>query len=86
MIKMGENFIMITKSKESINKTKKKRKPKKKIFCKRCGGPNKSHFQIQLTPSRLIKVCTSCFNWGLNKSMKEIREDYAKRSQRKRNE
>lgn len=70
---------MVTK-----NKIKpKKRKPKKELYCQRCGGKRKAKFQIQLTPSRIINVCTSCFDWSLEKSMREIREDYAKRSKRK---
>ena len=65
-------------------KTKKKRKLKKIVYCQRCGGKRKAKFQIQLTPSRIINICGSCFNWSLKKSMKEIREDYAKRSMRKK--
>ena len=70
-----------------MNKTKTKkitRKPKKRIYCQRCGGKLKSIFLIQLTPSREIEVCTLCFDWAYNKTPKEIREDYAKRVKRKK--
>ena len=78
MIIKGASFIMTIKSKESI-------KIKKRPYCQRCGGFQKANFQIQLTPSRLINVCTSCFNWARDKTPKEIREDYAKRTKRKKN-
>ena len=61
-----------------------KRKTKKQIYCKRCGGKCKDKLNIQLTPSRLIRVCTECFNWASGKTMIEIREDYAARTKRRK--
>ena len=73
-----KQHMKLTKTKKTI----KKRKPREIIYCQRCGGKRKAKFQIQLTPNRIIKVCGYCFNWSLNKSMKEIRKDYAERSRR----
>ncbi len=74
-----ELLTMPTKTKKKV---KKKRKPRKREYCQRCGGKLKSIFQINLTPTRKIEVCTSCFEWARPKTMTEIREDYAKRSRR----
>lgn len=90
----GVSFIMIDKSKpkriiklkESIDKSKRKykRKPKKQIYCKRCGATIKNqHLQIQLTSKRLIAVCSTCFEWARDKTMAEIRKDYRERAKRK---
>ncbi len=59
-------------------------KIKEKIYCKRCGAIHMKHFQIQLTPKRLIDVCTGCFNWAINKTPTEIRNDYAERVRRRK--
>ncbi len=59
-------------------------KIKEETYCKRCGARHKVHFQIQLTPKRVINVCTTCFNWARDKTPTEIRNDYAKRAQRKK--
>ena len=60
-------------------------KAKKKMYCKRCGVETKAHFQIQIEPAKIIKVCTDCFNWAGDKTMAEIRKDYKERARRKKN-
>lgn len=57
---------------------------KKETYCKRCGVRIKIHFQIQLTPKRLIDVCTGCFNWARDKTPTEIRKDYKEKARRKK--
>ena len=81
---MEVNSMMINKPKPKQTKPSKKRKSKKQLYCKRCGGYlKKKHLQIQLNPKRLINVCASCFEWARNKTPIEIRKDYAKRAKRK---
>ena len=74
MIKMEENSIMIIELKDCMTK---------KIYCRRCGILHIPHFEIQLTPSRFINVCTSCFEWARDKTSTEIRKDYKERTKRK---
>ena len=66
---MEEVFIMTTKSKGSTNKP----------YCKRCGIVlEKSRYQIQLTPKKIIDLCSGCFTWSSIKTTKEIKEDCKK--------
>ena len=82
MTKKGANFIIIIELTEYMNKYK--RKPKKQVYCKRCGTMLKNqHLQIQLNPKRLIVVCATCFDWARDKTMAEIRKDYRERARRK---
>lgn len=67
-------------------KNKSKKKIKNITYCKRCGAETKGKFNIQLTPSRLVEVCTECFNWANSKTQAEIRKDYKEKAKRKKNE
>lgn len=78
MIKMEVNSITIIELKEYMSK------PKKQLYCKRCGTQlKKQHLQIQLNAKRLIDVCATCFEWARDKTPTEIRKDYAERTRRK---
>lgn len=70
MMKMVENSIMTIELKDYMSE---------KTYCKRCGALHNSKFQIQLSPKRLIAVCTSCFEWARNKTPTEIKKDYKKK-------
>ena len=72
---MEESFITIIELKGFMSK---------EIYCKRCGALHELHFQIQLTPSRLINVCTTCFDWARNKTPTEIRKDYTEKVRRRK--
>jgi len=67
-----------------ITKSKKSTSNKPQLYCKRCGIKIKGNLRIQLTPSRIIEVCTGCFNWSLNKTMAEIRKDYKERARKRK--
>lgn len=81
----------LSKANKDINKKHKKKKkvkaPRKdnthKIYCKRCGVIHKPHFQVQLTPKRIVNLCTLCFSWARNKKTKEIAEACKKKRNRK---
>lgn len=76
-------MFMIKMEESSMAKTKAKFKRKKPLYCKRCGVQIKLHFQIQLTPKRVIDVCADCFDWSMGKTPAEIRKDYDERARRK---
>ncbi len=58
-------------------------KPKKTLYCKRCGVKVKGKLKIQLTSARAIEVCPECWSWSMGKTIAEIRKDYKERARRK---
>ena len=73
---------MFMERKEVNFMVKIKRKIKEQLYCKRCGAMIKRHFQISISPKKVIDVCSECFSWTMDKTEVEVKVDYKERNKK----